>query len=50
MPDLAQEVDENQRKIIIKEEFDKQNQPDNPMALMLLKSIDLSVLREIEKM
>lgn len=50
MPDLAAEDDENQRKIILKEVFNQQNQPNNRMALMLLKSIDLKISQMIENM
>lgn len=48
MPDLAQENDDNKRKIILKEVYRQQSQPDTQMALMLLKSIDLNISRKIE--
>ena len=48
MPDLEQTNDDNTRKLILKEEFSRQNQPDTQMALVLLKSIDLSISRKIE--
>lgn len=48
MPDLQQQADENQRKIVLKEVFSQQTRPDTQMALMLLKSIDLSISKKIE--
>lgn len=50
MPDLAEEKDENERKLVLKEVFNSQNRPDTQMALMLLKSIDLQISRKIESM
>ena len=50
MPDLEQLTDENERKLILKEVFNQQSRPDAQMALMLLKSIDLSVSKKIESM
>lgn len=48
LPDLSEEEDENRRKIILKEVYSKQNQPEAQMALLLLKSIDLKISRRIE--
>lgn len=48
LPDLAEVDDENRRKIILKEVYSRENQPDAQMALMLLKSIDLEISRKIE--
>lgn len=50
MPDLEKEEDENRRKIILKEVYSRQNQPDTVMALMLLKSIDLGISRKLESL
>lgn len=50
LPDLADEDDENRRKIVLKEVYSKENQPEAQMALMLLKSIDLKISRRIESM
>lgn len=49
LPDLSEEPDENKRKLIMKEEFSKQSRPDTEMALMLLRSIDLAIVRKIEE-
>lgn len=50
LPDLADVDDENRRKIILKEIYSRESQPDAQMALMLLKSIDLNISRRIENM
>jgi len=50
LPDLAEEDDENRRKIILKEVYSKENQPEAQMALMMLKSIDLTISRRIESL
>lgn len=48
LPDLADQDDENKRKIILKEVYSRENRPDAQMALLLLKSIDLEVSRKFE--
>ena len=50
LPDLAEVDDENRRKIVLKEVYSRENQPDAQMALMLLKSIDLKISRKIESL
>lgn len=50
LPDLTDVDDENRRKIIVKEIYSRENQPDAQMALILLKSIDLKISRKIESM
>lgn len=48
LPDLADTDDENQRIITLKQVFNGQNQPDTPMALTLLKTIDLNISQHNE--
>lgn len=49
-PELNEELDENRRKILISEIHRSQSQPEAKAALILLKAIDMKIIKAIEKM